>query len=175
MIDTVQQTAVVEATRDAVSRAVRQALQTLVPTLLVVAGGTATGIDVPAVVALAAVTALVSLLKSVTGFKLPADAPVAWQVAERAVTAAAGAALGFLTVGGTDIASSIPWEATLTGALGAAGVAAVMFFTNPPVVEGDVLDVRDELVSPPTTSIRVQHDLADTLPRRERRTEDGGQ
>lgn len=120
--------------QEALSRASRQALQALVPTLVVVAGGTASGIHVLGVAELGLVAAVISLLKSAASLKLSPSSPSWEQIAERMATAAAGTALGFVTVDGTIAATSIPWETTFTASLGAAGVALVMWYLNPPVV-----------------------------------------
>jgi hypothetical protein len=156
-------TQVVTEGREALSRATRQALQALVPTLLVVAGGSTVGIDVGAVAALAAITALVSVLTSGVGFKLGATAPVWAQVAERALKAAAGTALGLVTVDGLIPATEVDWQATLTASVGAALVALVMFYTNPPSITGQVVGpVVDEPgpgpVPPATTLLRDGED-----------------
>lgn len=150
-------TQVVTEGREALSRATRQALQALVPTLLVIAGGSTAGIDVGAVAALAAVTALVSVLTSAAGFKLPPTAPVWAQIAERAGKAAAGTALGLVTVDGLIPATEVDWQATLTASVGAALVALVMWFTNPPSIAGQVIGpVVDEPIPgpvPPATTL----------------------
>jgi hypothetical protein len=135
---TVLRRLVVDRARDAASRAVRQALQALVPTIVVIAGGTAiTGLDLTSVLEIAGVTAFVSVCKSAANLTLPAGAPVSYQIAERAVVAAGGAAAG-LGAAGLD-GASIAWQGLLTASLGSAALAAVMFFTNPPVIKGEVI------------------------------------
>lgn len=145
MSTTTLQTQVVTEGREALSRATRQAIQALIPTLLVVAGGSTSGINVAAVATLAAVTALVSVLSSAAGFKLGTEAPDWARIAERAVKAAAGTALGLVTVDGVVPAASIHWQALFTASVGAAVLAVAMFSTNPPVVAEDD---EDDLASP---------------------------
>lgn len=129
--------AVVTQARDAISRAVRQAIQALIPTLLVIAAGGTRGLHVKAVLGLAGLAALVSLLKTAANLTLPGEAPLWEQVAERAVTAAAGTAIGLLTVDGFIPRDAINWQQTLTAVIGSALLAAAMFYTNPPVVAGE--------------------------------------
>lgn len=124
---------VVTAGREAVSRAVRQTIQALIPTLLVIAGGSTVGLDISAIATLAGITALVSLLKSAATLKAGPNAPAWVQLGDRAVTAAAGTALGLVTVDGVIPSAEIHWQATLTASLGAAALALAMFYTNPPV------------------------------------------
>ncbi|GAB3250864.1 hypothetical protein [Kineosporia babensis] len=142
---------VVDRARDALSRAVRQALQALVPTLVVIAGGSSLrGVDLTAVGSLVLVTAFVSVAKSAANLKLPATAPIAWQLTERAVVAAGGTAAG-LAVAGLESGTSIAWEGLTTASVGAAVLAVVMYFTNPPVVQG-------EIIAPPVEAPRIEPD-----------------
>ncbi len=134
------QAQVVSQARDALSRATRQAIQALIPTLLVIAGGSTVGINIEAVLMLAGVAALVSVLKSAVGVKLPASAPTWARIGERALTAAAGTALGLVTTDGLVGSVSIHWETVLTASVGAALTAVAMFWTNPPVVASDDVD-----------------------------------
>jgi hypothetical protein len=127
-------TAIPAKGQEAISRATRQAIQALIPTLVIVAGGKTAGIDVPAVALLASVTALVSILKSAASLTISPAAPVWQQIGERAVVAFAGSELGFLAVDGVVSSTNIPWGASTTASLGAAGIAIAMWFTNPPVV-----------------------------------------
>lgn len=120
--------------QEMLSRASRQFVQAILPAAVVLAGGTAAGIDVLGLVELGLVAAVISILKSAASLKLSPSSPT-WQlIAERMVTAAAGTALGFVTVDGTVAATSIPWETTFTAALGAAGVSLAMWYLQPPVV-----------------------------------------
>jgi hypothetical protein len=151
--------AVTTVGRDVVSRAVRQALQTLIPTLLVVAAGSTAGIDVGAVGVLAGITVLVGLLASVAGLKAPADSPLWLTILDRAGKAAAGTALGFLTVDGVTPVTVIEWDATVTATLGAAALAVVMLFTNPPPIVGDVIDIGDPAADRGAVAVRVQLSL----------------
>lgn len=135
---------IVSKGRDALSRAVRQTIQALIPTLLVIAGGTTYGINLKAVGILAGLTALVSLLKSLVDFRVDPLAPAWAHIAERAATAAAGTALGLVTVDGVVPAAMIDWRVTLTASVGSAVLAVAMFYTNPPVaaVSDDVSGYR---------------------------------
>lgn len=140
MSTTTLRTQVVSKGREALSRATRQAIQALIPTLLVMAGGSTVGINVEAVATLAGMTALVSVLKSALGFKVGPLAPTWAQIAERALTAAAGTAVGLVTVDGVVPATEINWQTTLTASIGSAVTALAMFYTNPPAVPADPLD-----------------------------------
>lgn len=130
---------VASSAQDAVSRMVRQVIQALIPTLLIVAAGSTTGIDVSAVVALAAIAGLVSLVKSVFQFRFGPGAPVWARTAERALTAAAGTALGLLTVDGVSPVNVVDWPELLTAVAGSAVLSVAMFYTNPPAALGGVM------------------------------------
>jgi hypothetical protein len=131
--------AVVSDAREALSRAGRQVLQALLPTALILAAGHRDGIDVAAVAILAAITAAVSLLRSVTGITVPATAPLAYQLADRAAVAAAGAALGYL-VDGLTVQTHVFWGQLAYAAAGAAVTALIHYYVDPPVVS--VSDAR---------------------------------
>lgn len=141
------ETRVVTEGREVLSRAVRQTIQSLIPTLLVIAGGSTVGISVTAVATLAGMTALVSVLKSAVNLKASPEAPAWVQFGERAVTAAAGTAIGLITVDGVVASAEVDWGTTLTASIGSAVLAVVMFYTNPPVVPADV--VEGEIVGEP--------------------------
>jgi len=128
------QTQVVTEGREFLSRAVRQVIQALIPTLLVIAAGNTTGLNPWAILGLAAITGLVSLLKSTAGLRVGPGAPMWALVGERAVTAAAGTAIGLVTVDGFVPRDAIDWDQTLTASVGSALLAAAMYYTNPPVV-----------------------------------------
>jgi hypothetical protein len=130
---------VVTAGRETLSRAVRQVLQTLIPTLLIVASGTVTGISVRAVAVLALMTALVTVLKAIAGVKATASSPAWVQLVDRAGAAAAGTALGYLTIDGGGVVASVDWQAAAIATAGSAILAVVMAYATPPTVEGTVI------------------------------------
>jgi hypothetical protein len=118
--------------QDLASRVVRQVLQALAPTFIVIASGSLQGVDLKGALILAGVTAVVTVLRWITDLRVPADAPTALQVADRALAAAAGAALGFFA--GDLAGTAIDWSGALTAAVGAGVLAVIMARTNPPVV-----------------------------------------
>lgn len=124
---------VVTQSREALSRAVRQAIQALIPTLLIVAAGSTKGIDVAAVATLAGVTALISVLKSAATLKASLSDPVWLQMVDRAVTAFAGTAVGLFTIDGVIPSTQIDWYAAWVASWGSALLSVAMFYTNPPV------------------------------------------
>lgn len=131
--------ALISSTRDAVSRAVRQGIQALIPTLIVLAGGNATGLDVPAVLELTGVTVLISIARSVTDVRAPDSAALWKRVADRSLAAFAGSWLGWLTIDGTIPAVHVAWSTGLVASLGAAAASAAMMYTNrPPTARGFV-------------------------------------
>jgi hypothetical protein len=132
------QTQVVTEAREFLSRAVRQVIQALIPTLLVIAAGNTHGLNPWAILGLAGITGLVSLLKSTAGLRVGPGAPLWELVGERAVTAAAGTAIGLVTVDGFVPRDAVNWSATMTASIGSALLAAAMYYTNPPVVAAPV-------------------------------------
>lgn len=124
--------AVVSAEREVLSRAGRQVLQALLPTALILANGRS-DVDLGAVVILAVVTFAVSVLNSAAGWKVAATAPVGLQLTQRAVVAAAGAALGYI-VDGITVQTHVHWQALIVAAAGAAITALIHYYIDPPVV-----------------------------------------
>jgi hypothetical protein len=149
---------VVTQGREILSRATRQTIQSLIPTLLVVAGGSLAGIDLKGVATLAGMTALVSLLSSATGLRTGLNAPLWVQLAERSGKAAAGTALGLVTVGGFIPATVVNWETVLTASFGAALMSLAMFYTNPPVVAAPDVDGQAPDTGAPIVTGSTFHD-----------------
>lgn len=90
--------------RDVLDRALRQALQVLLPVLGLAA--TTGRIDVKAVAAVAVVAvtqAAVVIFRALTELRASDGAPLALQVLDRAVAAAAGALLAIFTADGFDL------------------------------------------------------------------------
>jgi hypothetical protein len=120
--------------RELLSRVVRQVGQTLLPTLAAaaVAGGIS-GMDYAALFSVAIITALVTVLRAVTKFRVPAPAALWLQAVDRAAAAAAGTALGLIAAGpGFDVFTA-PWVSILDVSAASAVLALVTTFTNPPL------------------------------------------
>lgn len=113
--------------RDVAARALRNALQTLLPLLALASAGQITGASAGAALAAAGIASGVSVLKALSGLQVDATAPLAGQLAERAGAAAAGAALAVIpldlagvlsadwrtiavTIGGSVALSIISWS-----------------------------------------------------------------
>lgn len=117
--------------RVALDRATRQALQTAVPVLAVVAGtGQVEQHALLASLIIVATSAAVSLLKSMVDLKASTSAPLWVRYLERAVTAFAGTLAGYLTSANL---VTLDWSHSSVAALGAALVAVVTFYLTPPV------------------------------------------
>ncbi len=110
--------------RAALARALRNALQTLLPLLALASAGQIDGASAGAVAVAAALAALVSLVKTAAGLQADPAASLSVQLAERALAAGAGAALGLipLDLGGVLAAD---WAAIGTAVAGAAVLSVV--------------------------------------------------
>lgn len=90
--------------RDVAERAVGQAFQVLLPWLIIVSTTSRFDLKAGAAIAVvAAVQALVVILRSLTGLRIDSGAPAAAQVIDRAVAAAAASLLALFTAEGFDL------------------------------------------------------------------------
>ena len=116
--------------QDLAERLGRQAAQTAVPIIL--ASGLSTGLHASAVLTAVGVALVVTFLKTIAGVTASPDEPLAWQLIDRALPAAAGTILGFVPV---DLASlaNVDWVHVSVAALSAAVLAVVAYYVTPPV------------------------------------------
>lgn len=93
--------------RDVADRAVGQAFQVLLPFLVLVSTTSRIDLEAGAAVAVvAAVQVIVVILRSLSGLRVDSGAPVAAQVIDRAVAAAAASVLSLVTAEGFDLISA---------------------------------------------------------------------
>jgi hypothetical protein len=108
--------------RDIGARALRNALQTMLPLLALASAGRIDGASAAAVCAAAGIAAIVSVLKSASGLQADPAAPLATQLLERALAAAAGSALALVPLDLTGVLSA-DWVAIGTAVVGAAALS----------------------------------------------------
>ena len=119
--------------RDVLARAGRQAVQVLTPVLALAAAGDITGLDPLAVAYTVAAAAAVTVLKAAAGFAADPGASVVVQGVERALAAAAGAALAVVPAnlaGWLDVDPRV----AVASIASSAGLALAAMITNPPAV-----------------------------------------
>jgi hypothetical protein len=117
---------------DTVARAGRQAVQTVIPVLALAAGtGGVTGFDYGDGLAVAALAALITVLRAVTGLRAPAGASLLVDGADRALAAAAGTALALVATDGFDLLHA-DWKTIGVAVAGSALLALAAMFTNTP-------------------------------------------
>jgi hypothetical protein len=118
--------------RDVLARAVRNALQVVLPVLaLASTTGTIAGVDWRATLDLVASAAVVSLVKAMLGMTADDTAPVACRALERAVPAAAAVLLGFVTAPAWSMFCA-DWAGIGVATLSAALAAVVHMVIDPP-------------------------------------------
>ena len=119
--------------RDVLARAGRQAVQVLTPVLALAAAGDITGLDPLAVAYTVAAAAAVTVLKAAAGFAADPGASIVVQGVERALAAAAGAALAVVPAnlaGWLDVDPRV----AVASIASSAGLALAAMITNPPAV-----------------------------------------
>jgi hypothetical protein len=116
---------------DVLDRSGRQAVQVLLPFLALLATGSVTGLHPLTVADLVVVAALVVVAKAVVGATVPADGPWWAQAGERAASAGAASALGYLSAGGFSMLRA-DWTTIGISVAGSIAVAVAMMVTSPP-------------------------------------------
>ncbi len=115
-------------------RAGRQAVQVLIPVLVAMAAGSAGGYTLRGTLLAVATAVAFTIVTCLAG--IATDPTDAWwiQALERAVKAAAGAFAAYFVAGPASDLLTLPWHAIGWATLGAAGLAVVAMFTNPPAI-----------------------------------------
>jgi hypothetical protein len=125
--------------RELLDRAARNAVQALLPTLLVLASGTAAGINTAAVLWTVGIAGVVTVLKALLVTPPKAGATTWRRLLDRAVPAAAAAALSYATIDGTTPVADLDWSAAWLGVAGSALLAIGQAYASPPARTGHTL------------------------------------
>lgn len=140
--------------RDLLERVGRQLAQTALP--IVAAVGAAGSIDVKPVFTALAGAAVLTVLKALVTVKYTPGEDALSALVDRAVPAAAGTALGMLSVDVLDI-MGVDWSAVAWAAAAAAVIAMLAYYVTPPTVPPTPVEVPQEPapggdVTSPTTA-----------------------
>jgi len=119
--------------RDVLARAGRNALQVVLPVVLLAqTTGTVTGLDWRATVDLTVAAVAVTVAKALAGLSADASAPTSVRALERAVPAAAAVLLGVLTAPAWSVFRA-DWTGISVAALSAAVAAVIHMAVDPPL------------------------------------------
>ena len=116
---------------DVLARSGRNAVQVVIPLLVLASTGQVQSAGILTTLAAAGLAALASVLKAMTPLTSDSSDSIAWQVFERAVGAAAGAALAVFPLSWMD-AVHMDWRVAAVSVAGSVGLSLVSWVTNTP-------------------------------------------
>lgn len=133
--------------RETLERAGRQLAQTLVPVLLEGLGDPRHRLDAVSIAMVAGIAVALTVIKALAGIRPHPLEAWYWQLLDRGVPAAAGTALGFLSV---DVANldSVDWSRAGVACLGAGILAILAYYATPPT-SAVVVGPPPAIVTPP--------------------------
>lgn len=117
--------------RETFERAGRQLAQTLIPIIIASLGDPPRHLYVGAIATAAAASVALTIIKALAGVMPDPLEPWYLQLLDRAVPAAAGTLLGFVSVDATDLAS-VDWDRAWVAAAAAALLAILAYYITPP-------------------------------------------
>ncbi len=140
--------------RETFERAGRQAAQTAIPIIIASLGDRTHALHVDAIALAIVVAVLVTVIKALAGVLPDPREAWYWQLLDRALPAAAGTLLGFLSVDATNL-QGVDWDRAGYAVLAAALLAILAYYVTPPTSAVQlppqplpVVDVPPATVSP---------------------------
>jgi SNF family Na+-dependent transporter len=121
--------------RAVLDRAVRNAIQTLIPTLVAAQVGTIVGVDWTNLLYVAAIAGGVTVVKALvqvaTDTVATSRTPLVWRLLDRAIPAAGAVLISFATLNGSDAAPVVDWRAAWIATVAAALAAVAQAYVSP--------------------------------------------